>query len=442
MLGKVTKCVMISTAAALLLAGCSSQSSNGSASDTGSEASKVKLKVLNYHVGEDYAASFFKKLFDEFPNSPQGKGVSFDMQEIPTTDAYAQKIKVLFATGDIPDVILTSGNNILDLAVKSGKIADLTPYFDADPAWKATFDPGALERNSIDGKIYAVPNQKEIAMIYYNKALFKKAGIPEPATSFASWDEFFTACQKLKAAGITPLSLDTNDFAWLSSMFLGAMIGTSSDEGNKFMNELHPVHFDTPEVVDALKNLQTMLKSYTTQDAVGGKYDPMAAHFLMGDVAMIANGPWMVPDFSNKEKAADGLASQIGVMLFPKDGMVNVPGAGDMVSAASKAKTDAAVNFLKYETSLDNQITSLKMTGIIPVSSKAVVPGDFNKENPLIGRMLELSVKAKYQFGENQANWYQNTLDTLSKQLPELAFDKITPEDFAKKLEEAAQKNH
>ena len=156
---------------------------------------------------------------------------------------------------------------------------------------------------------------------------------------------------------------------------------------------------------------------------------------------MIANGPWMVPDFSNKEKAVAGLADQIDVMLFPKDGMVSVPGAGDMVSAADKDTTDAAVNFLKYETSLDNQITSLKMTGIIPVSSKAVVPAEFNKENPLVGKMLDLSTKAKFNFGENQANWFQNTLDTLSRLLPELAFDKISPEDLAKQLEEVAHKN-
>ncbi|TFE23326.1 ABC transporter substrate-binding protein [Cohnella luojiensis] len=441
MLKKLSKGVMVTVAATLLLAGCSSNDNKNANANNGIDGEEVTLKVLNYHVGEDYAASFFKKMFDEFPSSELGKGVKFDMQEIPTTDAYAQKIKVLFATGDIPDIILTSGNNILDLAVKSGKIADLTPYFDADPEWKSSFDPGALERNSIDGKIYAVPNQKEIAMIYYNKALFKKAGIAEPETSFASWEEFFAACEKLKAAGITPLSLDTNDFAWLSSMFLGAMIGTANEEGNKFMNALHPTNFNNLEVVDALKNLKTMLTQYSTQDAIGGKYDPMAAHFLMGEVAMISNGPWMVPDFSNKEKAVEGLSDQIGVMLFPEDGMVNVPGAGDMVSAGDKATTDAAVNFLKYQTSLDNQITSLKMTGIIPVSSKAVVPEEFNKENPLVGRMLELTTKAKYQFGENQANWYQNTLDTLSRLLPELAFDKITPEDFAKKLEEVAKKN-
>ncbi|MBB6674527.1 extracellular solute-binding protein [Cohnella nanjingensis] len=440
-LNKISKCVIISVICALLIAGCSSKSNIQTSSGNAGGGKQVTLNVLNYHVGEDYAAPFFKKLFDEFPNSDLGKGVKFNLQEIPTTDAYAQKVKVLFATGDLPDIVLTTGNYILDLAVKSGKIADLTPYFDADPAWKSSFDPDALERNSINGKIYAVPNQKEIAMIFFNKALFKKAGIEPPETSFASWDEFFAACDKLKAAGITPISLDTNDFAWLSSMFLGAMVGTANEAGNQFMNTMKPTNFNTPEVVDALKNLKTMLARYTTKDAVGGKYDPMAAHFLMGEVAMIANGPWMVPDFSNKEKATPDLPEQIGVMLFPKDGMVSVPGTGDMVAAGDKNKIDAAVNFLKYETTLDNQITSLKMTGIIPVSPQAVVPDDFNKENPIVGRMLELSTKAKYLFGENQANWYQNTLDTLSRQLPELAFDKITPEELAKQLEEVAQKN-
>ena len=51
-----------------------------------------------------------------------------------------------------------------------------------------------------------------------------------------------------------------------------------------------------------------MYQNYTTQDAIGGKYENAANNFLAGQTAMLANGPWMIGDFSDtsmtEEKAS------------------------------------------------------------------------------------------------------------------------------------------
>ncbi|WP_320977966.1 ABC transporter substrate-binding protein, partial [Hungatella effluvii] len=148
---------------------------SGSA-DKGTTADKVTLNVINYHVGTDYAAEYYSYLFDAFKQTDAGKNVEFNFEEIPTTDAYNQKIKLLISSGDLPDIVLNGGNNITEMAAKSGKVADLTPYFEKDPEWKALFDDKSLEFNTVDGKIYGVPVSKEISYIYYNKELFQKAG--------------------------------------------------------------------------------------------------------------------------------------------------------------------------------------------------------------------------------------------------------------------------
>ena len=61
--------------------------------------------------------------------------------------------------------------------------------------------------------------------------------------------------------------------------------------------------------------------------------------------------------------------------------------------------------------------------------------------NPLMAEVLEIQSKAKYTYGQNQAYWYQNTIDTFSTELPELAYGNITAEEFCTKLSEAAAKN-
>lgn len=435
------------------LAGCSGKQADTTATTPAASESaggdttaadaggKVTLNVINYHVGTDYAAEYYAYLFDEFKKTDAGKNVEFNFEEIPTTDAFNQKIKLLISSGDLPDIVFNGGNNITEMAAKSGKVADLTPYFEQDPEWKALFDEKSLEFNTVDGKIYGVPVSKEISYIYYNKELFEQAGVTAPEAGFATWDEFFAACDKFKAAGITPLGMDTADSGWLTNLWYSALIGTNGEAGNIWMNTMYPSDYSTPEVIEATTMLQNMLSQYTTADAVGGKYDPMATHFFNGEVAMFPNGPWMIPDFKNTEKAPEGFYDKVGVMLLPAGGMEMVPTPGDMVGAKDPAKIEAAVAFLKFETTLDNQIKALQMTGLQPVSSKVTIPDSLKQDDPLMAQVLDLQPLAKYTYGQNQAYWYQNVIDTFSTVLPELAYKNITPEDFCLKLGEAAVKN-
>lgn len=423
---------------ALGLVACSGGDKDKESSD---DSGKIVLNVINYHVGTDYAADYYSYLFEEFQKTEAGKNVEFNFEEIPTTDAYNQKIKLLISSGDLPDIVFNGGNNITELAAKSGKVADLTPYFDEDPEWKALFDDTSLEFNTVDVKIYGVPVSKEISYIYYNKELFEKAGIEAPETAFASWDEFFEVCDQLKAKGITPLGMDTADSGWLTNLWMSALIGTNGEAGNEWMNTMYPTDFNTPEVEAAAEKIQTMFKEYTTADAVGGKYDPMATHFFNGEVAMFPNGPWMIPDFREPEKAPEGFYDKVGIMLMPGNGMEMVPTPGDMVGATEKEKIEAAVAFLKFETSPENQIKALEMTGLQPVSNDLEIPDTLTESDPLMAQVLEIQNKAEVTYGQNQAYWYQNTIDTFSTELPELAYGNITPKEFCEKLTESAAKN-
>ena len=74
--------------------------------------------MINYHVGTDYAADYYSYLFDAFQQTEEGKNVEFKFEEIPTTDAYNQKIKLLISSGDLPDIVFNGGNNITALAAE------------------------------------------------------------------------------------------------------------------------------------------------------------------------------------------------------------------------------------------------------------------------------------------------------------------------------------
>jgi ABC-type glycerol-3-phosphate transport system substrate-binding protein len=56
-----------------------------------------------------------------------------------------------------------------------------------------------------DGEILGLPSSGGGTQFYYNKTLFEKAGL-DPEAPPTTWDELLTACDKLKAAGVTPIA--------------------------------------------------------------------------------------------------------------------------------------------------------------------------------------------------------------------------------------------
>ena len=297
----------------------------------------------------------------------------------------------------------------------------------------------ALTTNSRDGKIYASSSEGSLVGYFYNQELFEKAGIAEPAKT---WDEFWEQCDKLKAAGITPLALDTADSAWVTSLWAGAMIATSGDEGYEFMKQMNPIDYNNQPTIDAFTNVQKMLQEYTTLDAIGGKYEHAANNFLSGQAAMIANGPWMIGDFSDETKTTADFADKVGVAIFPGNFVYDAPIQGYFVTKQDDpALEEAAVEMVKFFTSAHAQQVALEVQGMVPASSTVEITETAKQNYPLLVEFLDLAEGATVRTDNLQATMYPNLLDVVSQDLPLLASGEMTPTEFCQTLSTEAAKN-
>lgn len=104
---QMTKRVLASVLAGTMMFGLAACGSDEKVSEEKTDNDKVVLNVINYHVGTDYAADYYSYLFEEFQKTEEGKNVEFKFEEIPTTDAYNQKIKLLISSGDLPDIVFS-----------------------------------------------------------------------------------------------------------------------------------------------------------------------------------------------------------------------------------------------------------------------------------------------------------------------------------------------
>ena len=429
--------------AALMTAGCLSGCGGGGettdeSASTESTGSEIVINYPTFQCGVNTASPVVDQLIEEFNAEYAGK-YRIQKEDVPGDANYVDKIKVQLGTGDLPPVVYGGGYNLLDLALAKDVVVDLTPYVEADPEWKALYSDVALTTNSRDGKIYASSSEGSLVGYFYNKDLFAQAGIAEPAKT---WDEFWQQCDKLKTAGITPLALDTADSAWVTSLWAGAMIATSGDEGYEFMKQMNPIDYNNQPTIDAFTNVQKMLQEYTTLDAIGGKYEHAANNFLSGQAAMIANGPWMIGDFSDETKTTADFADKVGVAIFPGNFVYDAPIQGYFVTKQDDpALEEAAVEMVKFFTSAHAQQVALEVQGMVPASSTVEITETAKQNYPLLVEFLDLAEGATVRTDNLQATMYPNLLDVVSQDLPLLASGEMTATEFCQTLSTEAAKN-
>lgn len=395
----------------------------------------VKITYPTYRVGTHASAAMEKEQLAKF-NEKFGKEVEVVVEEIPSDTAYNDKLKILAASGDLPDVVMGK-NGINEILIKGNLATTFNDYMDKDTQWKSEIGDEALAANTRDGKIWSISDQKQVVGYFYNKEMFEKAGI-KPAET---WDEFMTNCDKLKTAGFTPIAMMTGENAWTTNLILAAIVGSSGDAGNKFMNTLHPATFETPEMIAGLKQIQVMLQKYTTKDALGAVYANAANNFCQGKAAIIANGPWMISDFSDKTKSPEGFDKKVGISAYPGNGTFSTYEVGYMIGSKKQEAKDAAAKLIKFKTSVEGQSIALELGNVNPISDKVVPSDAFKQKYPLFVETIDVGNNSKINYQIFDSLVHPNVTDAWKSLYPELSFNKATAEEMAKKLTDTSAKN-
>ncbi|MDD4849779.1 MAG: extracellular solute-binding protein [Gemmiger sp.] len=165
-----------------------------------------------------------------------------------------------------------------------------------------------------DGKLHEIPYQMKANAYLYNKGLFEKAGITKAPDT---WQDFLDACQKLKDAGITPLTTDDAYAMQAFGMHLARMIG--SDEVKKVVDE---GQWDRPEVLATAKAFEELASKGYFSTQVGSNVWPTGQNteFAIGNVAMYCVGTYVV----NETKNITGPDFQWGFFGYPQvEGGIN-----------------------------------------------------------------------------------------------------------------------
>jgi raffinose/stachyose/melibiose transport system substrate-binding protein len=308
-------------------------------------------------------------------------------------EAFKTKIATAMQSGDPPDVYQSWGGGVLYQYADAGLVRDITADLAKD-GWGASFGQAGLALYANGGKNWGVPWRLGMVGMWYSKSAFEKAGIETPP---ATWKDFLAAVDKLKTAGITPISLGEGDkwpghFYWV---YLAIRNGGKAAFDAAYTRQ---GSFADPPFVKAGEDLQQLVELEPFQtDFLAATYPDADALFANDQAAMELMGHWEPLNIDGLAEDAKAARANLGFFPFPVvEGGAGDPsdvlGGGDGFAIGGNAP-DAAVDFVRYLTSLDVQKDWAAKGWAVPPSVTAA-SASVTDEN--IKPMMELLEKAKY----------------------------------------------
>ncbi|MDF2645589.1 MAG: extracellular solute-binding protein family 1 [Paenibacillus sp.] len=287
------------------------------------------------------------------------------------TDQQKLKLKTQAASKEVPDITIVNPSAQMKPFVDAGLFAPLNDMVDQN-GLKATFQEGILNWYTFNNNIYALPDGNNIGLVYYNKDLFKQAGVEVPKT----FEEMVTAVKTLKGKGIQPMAIGEKD-SWTGSfLFMNVLLRTNGGPG--FLQAVvdGKKTFADPAFTDAVSSFQDLVQAGAFQEgATSFDYNAGENLFKTGKAAMYYMGSWATGGIETSS-----VNGKVGVFKFPTvkgkgnpDEFMLAPGSAFAVSANSKHLKETK-DFLNYFM-LNFPKEAFAVKGAVGIAQK--VDGDF-----------------------------------------------------------------
>ncbi|HJP77703.1 MAG TPA: sugar ABC transporter substrate-binding protein [Pseudonocardiaceae bacterium] len=174
---------------ALVLTGCQGAGPSGS-SGTNAVDDGTTLTLWTRAPTE----AFTKALVDAYNSSHKNK---VQLTQFPA-DSYQQKVASAAGGKQLPDILASDVVYAANYASK-GIFADITDRVNTLP-FKDKLAPGHVKAATYNGRTYAVPHDLDMSAVFYNKVLFRRAGL-DPDKPPTTMQEIYTDAARINQLG-------------------------------------------------------------------------------------------------------------------------------------------------------------------------------------------------------------------------------------------------
>jgi len=287
----------------------------------------------------------------------------------------------------------------------------------------------------MDGGVYGLPFGYACWSIFYNRGLFSEHGWAEPRT----WDQFFALCDRIRAAGLAPVSLPGTRWLYPSAFFRAAYYNLAGPQGWRAINGLVPGAWLDTRILRSADLVRRVTRD-DVQPGWEGETAPGAELlFLQGKAAMTVSGSW----FFNEMRGKIPAGFDVGTMNFPvfADGSADpstIQTGSDcffVFNTGDPVRERMTVDFLRFLTSRSRAAAFVRMTDA-PVAVRGVPASAYSG---VMGATAAMIAGARDSFNMPQEMMQPPVLrQVLVDETRALMAGRVGAGEFARRLEAAA----
>ncbi len=216
-----------------------------------------------------------------------------------------------------------------------------------DQAWLKGFYPAFMENSQTGGKTWGIPFQRSTVVLYWNKEMFKEAGL-DPNRPPANWKEQLEYAQKLTkrdASGkVTQWGVQIPSSGFPYWLFQGLAIQNGVNLMNAAGTE---TYYDRPEVIAALQYWVELARTHKVHPEGIVEWGTTPKDFFEKKMAMMWTTTGNLTNVKNNAKF------DFGVAMLPAGKQRGSPTGGGnfyLFKKSTPAQRDAAFKFIKWIT--------------------------------------------------------------------------------------------
>lgn len=385
---------VVALVAALALAACQGGSSK-SGGGGGGTAAKDDGTTLTLWTRAPTQA-FTQSLVDAYNSSHKNK---VKLTAFPA-DSYQQKVASAAGAKRLPDILASDVVYAPNYASK-GIFADLTSRVNTLP-FKDALAPGHIKAATFDGKLFAVPHDLDMSVLFYNKVLFKKAGL-DPDKPPTTMQEVYQDAVKINKLGGS-----THGY-FFGGDCPGCMLFTTwpmiwADGGTVINDKGDASTIDNPQAVDVYTLYRKFVQQGLVPASVKSENGPTWTQaFGEGKIGIQPFGATAL------QTMKEGPALQIGVAPIPglNGGKSSFVG-GDVIGIASTSSHAAqAWDFISWTLSDQAQTEIVAKNKNSPVRSD-LASNKYASEDPRLVTFNQLSTEGQTPISVNFGQTYND----------------------------------
>ena len=304
-----------------------------------------------------------------------------------------------------------------------------------DEKWLDGFYKSFMMNSRTGGKTWGVPFQRSTIVLYWNKELFKEAGL-DPDKGPQNWDEMVEFGKKLTkadASGNTTqwgVEIPSSGFPyWLFQ-------GLTTPNGALLMNEAGTeTWFDKPEVIEALQYWVDLSRRYKIMPTGVIEWGTTPKDFFEKKAAMI----WTTT--GNLTNIRTNAGFPFGVAMLPAKKQRGSPTGGGnfyVFDKTSPEEQQAAMRFIKWATAPHRAAQWSIATGYVAVTPAAWETPEMKKYVEEVPQAEVARDQLEYSVAELSTHENQRVTKALNDGLQAALTGAKTPEQAMKDAQREA----